>query len=77
MALNKGTFVGVYFLCRGNLWGYGILTLLSGLGFGATVALPSAMQADMIDYDEYLSGGRREGQYIVEYVPSPASWPRP
>jgi GPH family glycoside/pentoside/hexuronide:cation symporter len=64
MALNTGAFVGVFFLGRGDLWGYGILTLVSGLGFGATVALPSAMQADVIDYDEYLSGGRREGQYI-------------
>ena len=36
-----------------------------------------AMQADVIDYDEYLSDGRREGQYIGEYDPSPASWPRP
>jgi GPH family glycoside/pentoside/hexuronide:cation symporter len=64
MALNTGAFVGVFFLGRGDLWAYGILTLVSGLGFGATVALPSAMQADVIDYDEYLSGGRREGQYI-------------
>ena len=64
MALNTGAFVGVFFLGRGDLWAYGVLTLLSGLGFGATVALPSAMQADVIDYDEYLSGGRREGQYI-------------
>ena len=64
MALNTGAFVGVFFLGRGDLWAYGMLTLLSGLGFGATVALPSAMQADVIDYDEYLSGARREGQYI-------------
>jgi len=64
MVLNTGAFVGVFFLGKGDLWAYGFLTLLSGLGFGATVALPSAMQADVIDYDEYLSGRRREGQYI-------------
>jgi GPH family glycoside/pentoside/hexuronide:cation symporter len=28
------------------------------------LALPSAIQADVIDYDELLSGERREGQYI-------------
>jgi GPH family glycoside/pentoside/hexuronide:cation symporter len=43
---------------------YGILVFLSGIGFGATLALPSAIQADVIDYDELLSGQRREGQYI-------------
>ena len=31
---------------------------------GATLSLPSAIQADVIDYDELLTGERREGQYI-------------
>ena len=34
------------------------------MGFGATLALPSAIQADVIDYDELLTGQRREGLYI-------------
>jgi Na+/melibiose symporter-like transporter len=38
--------------------------ILSGIGFGATLALPSSIQADVIDYDELLTGERREGQYI-------------
>ncbi|NIR14877.1 MAG: MFS transporter, partial [Desulfobacterales bacterium] len=37
---------------------------ISGIGLGATLAIPSAMQADVIDYDELLSGARREGHYI-------------
>jgi glycoside/pentoside/hexuronide:cation symporter, GPH family len=37
---------------------------ISCLGFGATLALPSAIQADVIDYDEYLTGRRQEGWYI-------------
>ena len=41
-----------------------ILVVLSGIGFGATLAIPSAIQADVIDYDELLTGERREGQYI-------------
>ena len=28
------------------------------------MAIPSAIQADVIDYDELLTGERREGQYI-------------
>jgi GPH family glycoside/pentoside/hexuronide:cation symporter len=43
---------------------YGILVFLSGIGFGAALAIPSAIQADVIDYDELLTGQRREGQYI-------------
>jgi GPH family glycoside/pentoside/hexuronide:cation symporter len=64
MAVNTGAFVGVFFLGPGQTLGYGVLVAVSGVGFGATLAIPSAMQADVIDYDELLSGTRREGQYI-------------
>ena len=64
MAINTGAFVGVFFLGPGDATIYGVLVLLSGIGFGATLAIPSAIQADVIDYDELLTGERREGQYI-------------
>jgi GPH family glycoside/pentoside/hexuronide:cation symporter len=64
MAINTGAFIGVFFLGPGDMHIYGILVFISGIGFGATLALPSAIQADVIDYDELLSGQRREGQYI-------------
>ena len=64
MAINTGAFVGVFFLGPGDAAVYGILVFLSGIGFGATLAIPSAIQADVIDYDELLTGERREGQYI-------------
>jgi GPH family glycoside/pentoside/hexuronide:cation symporter len=64
MVINTGAFIGVFFLGPGDAHIYGILIFLSGIGFGATLALPSAIQADVIDYDELLSGQRREGQYI-------------
>ena len=64
MAINTGAFLGVFFLGPGDGHIYGVLCFLSGIGFGATLAIPSAMQADVIDYDELLSGQRREGQYI-------------
>jgi GPH family glycoside/pentoside/hexuronide:cation symporter len=64
MAINSGAFVGVFFLGPGDAVIYGILVFLSGVGFGATLAIPSAIQADVIDYDELLTGERREGQYI-------------
>lgn len=64
MGINTGSFVGVFFLGPGDVATYGVLVFLSGIGLGATIALPSAMQADVIDYDEFLTGDRREGQYI-------------
>jgi GPH family glycoside/pentoside/hexuronide:cation symporter len=64
MAVNTGAFIGVFFLGPGDAWIYGILVFFSGVGFGATLAIPSAMQADVIDYDELLTKKRREGQYI-------------
>ncbi|MGD2015110.1 MAG: MFS transporter [Desulfobacterales bacterium] len=64
MAINTGAFVGVFFLGPGDAAIYGVLVFLSGIGFGATLAIPSAIQADVIDYDELLTGERREGEYI-------------
>ena len=64
MAINTGAFVGVFLLGPGDDWIYGILVFFSGIGFGATIALPSSMQADVIDYDELITGERREGHYI-------------
>ena len=62
--LNTGAFIWVFFLGPGDVTLYGVLVVISGIGLGATLALPSAIQADVIDYDELLSGARREGQYI-------------
>ena len=64
MAVNTGAFSGVFFLGPGDEIAYGILVFLSGIGFGATLAIPSAIQADVIDYDQLKSGERREGLYI-------------
>ncbi|HQO39104.1 MAG TPA: glycoside-pentoside-hexuronide (GPH):cation symporter [Spirochaetota bacterium] len=64
MALNTGAFSGVFLLGPGDEVLYGILVFLSGMGFGATLAIPSSIQADVIDYDELMTGERREGQYI-------------
>lgn len=64
MVINTGAFAGVYFLGPGDVELYGILVFVSGIGFGAGLALPSSIQADVIDYDELMSGERREGRYI-------------
>jgi GPH family glycoside/pentoside/hexuronide:cation symporter len=64
IAVNTGAFIGVFFLGPGQESIYGVLVVLSGIGLGATLALPSSIQADVIDYDELITGERREGRYI-------------
>lgn len=64
MGINTGAFIGVLFLGAGDEIAYGIIVVFSGIGFGAGLALPSAIQADVIDYDELISGLRREGLFI-------------
>lgn len=64
MIINTGAFAWVFFLGPGDVRAYGVLVALSGVGFGAGLALPSSIQADVIDYDEWRTGKRREGRYI-------------
>lgn len=64
MVINTGAFAGVFFLGPGDEAVYGVLVCISGIGFGAGLALPSSIQADVIDYDELMTGKRREGRYI-------------
>ncbi|TVQ97902.1 MAG: MFS transporter [Desulfovibrionales bacterium] len=64
MAVNAGAFFGVFFLGPGQGTAFALLAAISGIGFGAGMALPSSMQADVIDYDQVLSGRRREGAFI-------------
>ncbi len=62
--INAASFACVFFLDRGDSTAFAVLIVISGLGFGATQALPSSMQADVIDYEELRSGVRREGEII-------------
>jgi GPH family glycoside/pentoside/hexuronide:cation symporter len=64
MVINTGAFMGVFVLGPGDERAYGVLVALSGVGFGAGLVLPSSIQADVIDYDELMTGNRREGRYI-------------
>ena len=38
---------------------------MAGLGGGAGAVLPPSIQADIVDYDEYLTGERKEGAYLA------------
>jgi len=63
MLVSVGAFSGAAFLGRGDTWAFAAICLVSGIGFGAGLVLPSSLVADVIDYDEWRSGRRREGLY--------------
>ncbi|MBQ62721.1 MAG: hypothetical protein CMQ19_11690 [Gammaproteobacteria bacterium] len=61
--LAIGTFFSFFFMGEGDIWYYAVFVGLAGAANGATQFLGLAIQADVIDYDELLTGHRREAQY--------------
>lgn len=64
LGVNTGAFIWAMLLGSGDGVAFGFIVVLSSLGLGGVMALPPSMQADVIDYDEWKSGRRREGEYI-------------
>ena len=58
-------FAFVPLLGAGDLWWFALICVASGLGLGADLALPTAMQADVVDADMALTGNRRAGLYFA------------
>lgn len=63
MVLAVAAFIGAWFLGPGDVIPFGVVCVLSGLAFGADLALPASMLADVIDDDEG-QGGRPDGAYF-------------
>ncbi len=58
-------FAFVPFLGAGDVWWFALVCLLSGLSLGADLALPTAMQADVVDADSVETGNKRAGFYFA------------
>ncbi len=63
MAMAVAAFVWAYFLGAGDAAAFAAVCVLSGLAFGADLALPTSMLADVIDDDEGRDG-RPDGAYF-------------
>lgn len=61
---TSGIFIGFYFSLEAPvlIW---ILAFLLGLVSGVGSVVYPSIQADVIDYDEYLTGERKEGVYLA------------
>ncbi|MDP2239559.1 MAG: MFS transporter [Burkholderiales bacterium] len=64
MALSVVAFVWAFALGAGDVVAFAVVCALSGLAFGADLALPASLLADVIDRDERAGGGRPDGAYF-------------
>ncbi|MBB4285261.1 MFS transporter [Roseospira goensis] len=65
MALACVSFVWVPLLGPGDVAPFLVICILTGAALGADLALPPAMQADVIDLDALRTGQRREGVFFA------------
>lgn len=63
MVLAVAAFISAWFLGPGDITAFAMVCVLSGLAFGADLALPASMLADVIDDDEGRNG-RPDGAYF-------------
>ncbi|MBY0509368.1 MAG: MFS transporter [Rhodospirillaceae bacterium] len=61
MIMTCAAFVWVPLLSPGDVVAFGIISAITGMGFGADVTLPPALQADVVDYDTLRHGKQRAG----------------
>jgi glycoside/pentoside/hexuronide:cation symporter, GPH family len=64
MILSIIAFVWAFNLGAGDVTAFMVICVLSGIGFGADMALPPSILADVIDEDEKRGLGRNEGAYF-------------
>ncbi len=64
MALSAATFAGLFFVTEAGplIW---ILSFTLGFAGGCGAVVAPAIKADVIDYDEYMTGERKEGAYLA------------
>lgn len=67
MLVTAFGFGGMFFLEEGSDVLISILAVICGLGAGSGAVVAPSIQADVIDYDEYCSGKRKEGIYFAAW----------
>ncbi len=65
MIVHSAALAVVPFLGPGDYVGFVALLVITGMGFGADVVLPPAIQADVVDVDTARSEAQRTGVYFA------------
>jgi Na+/melibiose symporter-like transporter len=67
MVLTAFSFGGMFFLGQGDTLLISALAISAGVAAGAGGTIAPSIQADVIDYDEYCTGERKEGAYFAAW----------
>jgi GPH family glycoside/pentoside/hexuronide:cation symporter len=67
MMLTSFAFGGMFFLSEGTVTLIYVMAGLAGFSSGCGAMMAPSIQADVIDYDEYLTGQRKEGAYFAAW----------
>jgi GPH family glycoside/pentoside/hexuronide:cation symporter len=67
MSATGAAFAGLFFAHQDAAWLVYVLGSVVGLGNGIGLVVGTSIQADVVDYDEYLTGERKEGTYFAAW----------
>jgi GPH family glycoside/pentoside/hexuronide:cation symporter len=67
MTLTALSFGGMFFWGEGDWIPIAVLATLGGVGGGCGPVIAPSIQSDIIDYDEYMTGERKEGAYFAAF----------
>ncbi len=65
MSAMTFAFTGLFFVGEGDVALLGALGLIGGVGGGCGAVVGPSIKADVIDYDELVTGERKEGSYVA------------
>ncbi|MEM9430390.1 MAG: MFS transporter [Pseudomonadota bacterium] len=65
MIYASAVFACALFLREGDVLAFAVICVASGLALGADLALPAAVQADLVDLDTARSGRQRTGAFFA------------
>ena len=65
MLFSAGAYVGKFFAGPGELIYLLTVTMATGIGTGIGTVVGPSVQADVVDFDEYETGERKEGSYFA------------
>jgi GPH family glycoside/pentoside/hexuronide:cation symporter len=68
MSMLTLSFCGLAFVRAGDVWLVCALGVIAGIGGGCGQVVGPSIQADVIDYDERMTGERKEGIYFAAWA---------
>ncbi len=67
MVLSGLSYGSLFFLQEGAITHFIVVAVLTGSAAGCGGTVSPSLQSDVIDYDEYLTGERKEGSYFAAW----------